>query len=889
MNEEATPDKAVDSEASGAVSSDTARPFLRYTIFALLTGSLLFLVVLFLTVPDQTKRMIGPAAVAVIAAAGWFFLVRGKTRTVIYILTYGSWLAITGIATLNGGVRTPAVIIYPFVIMMVGWLIGPRAGLRIAALTILVTGLFVWAESVGILPTQPATPPGLHGAVQTVTFIISAVMVASLVRSYTDKLAQLRNVSATLTQQTLELESSRADLQRAQAVASVGSWVYDISTDTMHLSPETCRIFGLPKGTIGSRKSYLTRVHATDRAALDQSWQLTLQAGSFDHEHRIVVGKQVRWVRQKADVEFAPDHTALRAVGITQDITERKNAEEALRIAATAFESHQCMFITDARRVILRVNKAFTQTTGYSADEAIGQSPHLLSSGRHDRVFFADMDHSLASLGTWQGEIQNRRKNGAVFPERLSISAVKDGAGLVTHYVAIFTDITDHKTAQAQIENLAFYDPLTSLPNRRLLMDRLDQALNASTRHARKSALLFVDLDNFKTLNDTLGHHQGDLLLAQVAQRLKTCIREGDTVARLGSDEFVVMLEDLSENALDAANQSEAVGDKILAELGFDYPLANGAHHSTPSIGVTLFGAELQETSEGPLRRAELAMFKAKAAGRNTLRFFDAQMQAEVSIHAALEADLRDAVLNQQFLLYYQPQVVGDGRLTGVEALLRWQHPRRGMVSPAEFIPLAEATGLILPIGQWVLETACTQLAAWANQPNRAHLTIAVNVSARQFHQADFVEQVLATLTRTHAKPKRLKLELTESMLVDDVEGIIAKMGALKGRGVGFSLDDFGTGYSSLAYLKQLPLDQLKIDQGFVRNIVTDANDAAIAKMVVALAESMGLSVIAEGVEIQAQVDFLAHLGCHAYQGYLFSRPLPIAALEAFADGIPNT
>lgn len=311
---------------------------------------------------------------------------RGKTRTVIYILTYGSWLAVTGVAVFNGGVRTPAIIIYPFVIMMVGWLIGPPAALRIAALTILVTGLFVWAESVGILPTQPATPSGLHGAVQIVTFIISAVMVSSLVRAYTNKLAQLRNVSATLTQQTLELESSRADLQRAQAVASVGSWVYDISTDTMQLSPETCRVFGLPTGTSGSRKSYLTRVYEEDLAALDQSWQLTLQAGSFDHEHRIVVGRHVRWVRQKADVEFAPDHTALRAVGITQDITERKNAEEALRIAATAFESHQCMFITDARRVILRVNKAFTQTTGYSAEEAIGKSPHLLSSGRHDRA-----------------------------------------------------------------------------------------------------------------------------------------------------------------------------------------------------------------------------------------------------------------------------------------------------------------------------------------------------------------------------------------------------------------------------------------------------------------------------------------------------------------------
>jgi diguanylate cyclase (GGDEF)-like protein/PAS domain S-box-containing protein len=571
-----------------------------------------------------------------------------------------------------------------------------------------------------------------------------------------------------------------------------------------------------------------------------------------------------------------------------QDITERKQAEEALRIAAIAFESEQGMFITNAQRVILQVNKAFTQIMGYGAEDAVGQTPRMLQSGHHDETFYNHMMSSLQLTGGWTGEIWDKRKTGEVFPLWLSISTVKDDSGVVTHYVAAFTDISERKTAQAQIETLAFYDPLTQLPNRRLLMDRLSQAIHTSTRHARKSALLFVDLDNFKTLNDTLGHHQGDLLLMQVAQRLKTCIREGDTVARLGSDEFVVMLEDLSENVLDAANQIEMVGDKILQTLGQNYALFQGNYHSTPSIGVTLIGAEQAEDSEEPLKRAELAMFQAKAAGRNRLRFFDTQMQAEVSAHAALEVDLREAVQQQQFLLYYQAQVVGDGHLTGVEALIRWQHPQRGMVAPAQFIALAESSGLILPIGQWVLETACAQLAEWSKDPAMAHLTMAVNVSARQFQQIDFVDTVLATLARTQAKPKLLKLELTESMLVEDVEGIIAKMDVLKSKGVGFSLDDFGTGYSSLAYLKRLPLNQLKIDQGFVRNIVTDPNDAAIAKMVIALAESTGLAVIAEGVELQAQAEFLAHLGCHAYQGYLFSRPLPIVDFEAFAKKQPK-
>ena len=726
-------------------------PFLRYAVPALLLGSFGVLVVLLATMPEQPIRASGPLAMVLVTATSWLLLRQGKTQAAIHTLAFGSWLTITGVVVLYGGLRTPALIAYPLIIMMNGWLISPSAGHRVAALSCLMACVFAVAESWGLLP-QPSTAPAVvYAAVQVLVFVISSALIAHLVRSYTGQLA------------------------------------------------------------------------------------------------------------------------------------ERKQAEEALRIAATAFESQQGMAITDAQRVILRVNKAFTLITGYSADEAIGRDPRLLTSGRHDASFYQAMSQSLAHLGSWQGEVWNRRKTGEVYPEWLTISAVKDKTGRVTNYVATFSDISEHKNAQAQIDTLAFYDPLTHLPNRRLLMDRLGQALSASEHHNRKSALLFVDLDDFKTLNDTLGHLQGDALLTQVAQRLKACIREGDTVARLGSDEFVVMLEDLSENALEAATQVEAVGDKILTALSHSYTLAERAHHSSASIGVTLFGDGKPESYEEPLKRAELAMFRAKAAGRNTLRFFDVQMQAEVSAHAALEADLREAVQQHQFLLYYQPQVVGEGRVTGAEALLRWQQPQRGMVSPAEFVPLAEASGLILPIGQWVLENACAQLASWAHDPTMAHLSIAVNVSARQFRQANFVDTVLATLARTAANPKRLKLELTESMLVDDVEGMIVKMSVLKAKGISFSLDDFGTGYSSLAYLKRLPLDQLKIDQGFVRNIVTDPNDAAIAKMVVALAESTGLSVIAEGVELQAQADFLAHLGCHAYQGYLFSRPLPLAAFETFA------
>ena len=457
-------------------------------------------------------------------------------------------------------------------------------------------------------------------------------------------------------------------------------------------------------------------------------------------------------------------------------------------------------------------------------------------------------------------------------------------AGLVKMFGTI-QDITESKAAQEQIQNLAFSDPLTGLPNRRLLLDRLEQALTASIRHQRQGALLFIDLDDFKTLNETLGHEKGDLLLQQVSQRLLTCVREGDTVARLGGDEFVVLLEDLSQNLQEAASQAEAVGKKILNALNQPYQLGQHAQHSTSSIGITLFGGTQREAIAEPLKRAELAMYQAKAAGRNTLRFFEAQMQAAVMAHAALETSLRQALAKNQFLLYYQAQVTDAGQISGVEALVRWLDPERGIVLPAEFIGLAEETGLILPLGQWVLETACKQLTLWASQPALAHLGLAVNVSASQFHQSDFVAQVLAALARSGARPERLKLELTESLLVANIEDVIAKMSALKSQSVGFSLDDFGTGYSSLSYLKRLPLDQLKIDSSFVRDILTNPSDAAIAKTVIDLAQNLGLAVIAEGVEIAGQRDLLARQGCHAYQGYLFSRPLPLAEFEAFAKG----
>lgn len=575
-------------------------------------------------------------------------------------------------------------------------------------------------------------------------------------------------------------------------------------------------------------------------------------------------------------MRFLLDQSHLR------EIVERKHAEQSLRIAAAAFDSQEAMIVTDVNGSILKVNRAFTENTGYTLEEVVGQTPRIFKSGRHNAAFYREMWDAINSQGLWQGEIWDRRKDGTVFPKWMTISAVKDDNGVVTNYVGSHYDITERKKSEVRINELAYYDQLTGLPNRTLLMDRLRQAITDS-HEGSYGALIFIDLDNFKTINDTLGHHVGDLLLKQVAQRLTGCVRADDTVGRLGGDEFVVVLSCLSNSRITAAAQTEVVGNTVLSTLNQKYHLDDVEFHNTPSIGATLFMG-VHTSIDDLMKQADLAMYRSKDAGRNAIRFFDPAMESDAMERATLENDLRRAVDEKQFLLHYQPQIEGEDRLTGAEVLVRWQHPKRGMLMPCEFIQLAEDTKLILPLGNWVMETACAQLAIWAKLPEMAHLTLAVNVSAHQFHQHDFVEQVLAVLEKTGANSQRLKLELTESLLVSNVDKIIEKMSELKGCGVGFSLDDFGTGYSSLAYLKRLPLDQLKIDRSFVRDVLSDPNDAAIANTIIALANSLGMGVIAEGVETASQRDFLVNAGCNCYQGYFFSRPLPLEGFESFAQ-----
>ena len=568
-------------------------------------------------------------------------------------------------------------------------------------------------------------------------------------------------------------------------------------------------------------------------------------------------------------------------IAIIQDITERKHDEANLRIAATAFEAQEGMIVTDANTFIIQVNRTFSQITGYSANEVINENIALLYSNQFDTIPFEQVKNILSITGRWVGEIWSVRKSGEIYPAYVTISAVNNpNNNIITNYVATITDITQRKIAEEEINNLAFYDPLTKLPNRRLLHDRLQQALTTSVHSGRKGALLLIDLDNFKVINDTLGHDIGDLLLQQVAQRLLYCLREADTVARFGGDEFVVILENLSEQEQEAIIQTEITGKKIIDSLSQPYMFGFNEYYSTPSIGIVLFNAQ-NETMDILFKEADIAMYQAKKAGRNTLRFFDRKMQESISKRAELESELRKAIEQQQFQLFYQIQVDEAFRTYGAETLIRWLHPERGIILPSEFIPLAEETGLIQPIGRWVLETACAQLNLWSKNPLTQDLVLSVNVSSLQFHQTDFISQVKEVVHFYGINPKKLSLELTETILIDNIETVIFIMNSLKSIGIQFSLDDFGTGYSSLQYLKRLPLDRIKIDKSFIQNIVLDNNDRMIVNAIISMAKNLAIEVIAEGVENEEQRLYLLKNGCTHYQGYYFGKPVNIQAFEA--------
>jgi len=623
-------------------------------------------------------------------------------------------------------------------------------------------------------------------------------------------------------------------------------------------------------------------------AAADDAQMVCLaesEQGEFTLEMRCTrPDGQVVWLERTVSAMHMAGMRHRHHIAVVQDITERKRMQDEVRGSEMRMREmlHRLpvgLFLVRRDGRISNRNEYFEQFTGYTQDI-------MPTSTEWWQMAYPDPEYRRRAHARWTAA---RRKAEA---DRTPIAPVEyrircrdgqdrsvdiAGAMVGNDLLVTLIDLTQRKAAEEEIKALAFYDTLTKLPNRRLLVDRMEQALATAGRHRRHGALLILDLDNFKSLNDTRGHDKGDALLMQVACRLHECVHADDTVARPGGDEFAVLLEDLGDTPEEAATQSEEMGQKILAALRAPYLIEGEVHHSTMSIGMTVFGSDPVSVDE-LFRRSELAMYQAKAAGRNTLQFFDPHMQAVATARAALEEDLRTGLEQHQFEMFFQPQM-DHGRITGAEALLRWRHPRDGYVSPARFVPVAEDSGLILPLGQWVLERACATLAQWALDPVLSELTLAVNVSARQFLQPGFVQQVLGALASTGASARRLKLELTESLLLQDIDESVARMNELQSYGVGFSLDDFGTGYSSLAYLKSLPLDQLKIDQSFVRDVLTDPNDASIVRTILALGAGLGLQVIAEGVETEAQRDFLERHHCHAWQGYLLSRPIPVEAL----------
>ncbi|MDK9701778.1 MAG: PAS domain S-box protein [Sulfuritalea sp.] len=569
--------------------------------------------------------------------------------------------------------------------------------------------------------------------------------------------------------------------------------------------------------------------------------------------------------------------------GTTRDNTRQRRAEEELRLAAKVFESSgEAIMITDAEGCIISVNQAFSRITGHAAAEVVGRNASMLASGRHGREFFADMWRAMLDSGYWHGEIWNRRRNGEIFPEWLGISSVRDGQGKITHFVGIFADISERKAAEAKIAFLAHHDPLTGLPNRLLLKDRMEQAMVHGERNGNRVALLFVDLDRFKAVNDAFGHPVGDALLRDAAQRLLDCVRDSDTISRHGGDEFLVVLTDLQNSEVPAR-----IAAKIMAVLGEPFHIDDHEATISASVGIAVYpedGAVFDEL----LKKADIAMYHAKEAGRNAFRFYTERMNADAQERIDLHSRLRRALDRGEFVLHYQPLIdLKSGRIVGGEALLRWQSPERGLIEPEQFITAAEHSGLIVPLGEWVLQEACRELAHWHAQ-GYLDLSMAVNISAIQFRRGDVEETVLRALAAAGATPAALELELTESILIDGAEQVLAAIRRLQAIGVRLAIDDFGSGYSSLAYLKRFAVDKLKIDQSFVRDIVSDQDDAAIVRAVIQMARSLNLKVLAEGVESEAVAEQLRAMDCDLVQGYHFGRPMPAAEFRDLIGAEPG-
>jgi diguanylate cyclase (GGDEF)-like protein/PAS domain S-box-containing protein len=670
------------------------------------------------------------------------------------------------------------------------------------------------------------------------------------------------------------LRRSEARFRAVFASAGIGVALSDATGACVEANPAFCSMVGYSADELlGKRYSEITHPDDTARGQALFADLIEGRTDSYSTEKRYLTkdGRTI-WVSLTVSHIENTDLT----VGVMEDITERKRLEEYMRLAATVFESTgEGLFVTDARHRIINVNPAFTELTGFLPADVIGQTPKVLSSGRHGPDFYERLHQTLAETGKWQGEIWNRRKSGEMFAEWLNIAAVRDDKGNVTSYVAVFSDITSRKQVEERLSYQANHDPLTRLPNRTLFQERLSRALTRANRNGSMVSLLFVDLDRFKQVNDSLGHLAGDFLLQQAAERMSGCIRQGDTVARLSGDEFTIILEDINDPR-DAA----VVAHKVLHLLADPFELSGNSATVSASIGVALYPTDAGD-SQTLVTLADAAMYRAKREGRNGCHFHSETVNAQAFERLALETSLRHAVEQSAFELFYQPIFdVRTGAVAAVEALLRWRHPEIGLVMPKQFLPLAEETGLVLPIGRWVLEAACRQTRAWHDAGHRVRLC--VNLSGRQLRAPDLIETVAEALENSGLPPSALELEVPENTVVDKGQepgGIFARVKSLGAR---LAIDDFGAGYSSFAFLRRLPANTLKIDQSFVRNLGSDSDDAEIVTAIFAVARGLHMAVVAPGVETEQQAAFLARYQCDYLQGYLLARPMPAGEMTAF-------
>ncbi len=677
-----------------------------------------------------------------------------------------------------------------------------------------------------------------------------------------------------------DLELHKEQLKTAQRIAQLGSWELDLQTRRVVCSRELQQIFEFePYLPERSYDDFVALVHPDDRAAVDETFRDAIKKRTLLlAKHRLLMPDgRVKYLLETGEALYAEDGTPLRIQGTAQDITGQHHMESRMQLLASAFHySGEAILITDRDNNIVTVNPAFTKLTGYEPEEVAGRNPRILSAGRTTAEEYKEMWTTIAETGFWQGEIWDRRKDGGIYPKWMTVSVIRDSEGAIENHIAHFTDVSSERAAEAQLQHMAHHDVLTGLLNRLSLKGRLDQALAAARREGNKVALLFIDLDRFKVINDTLGHHIGDKLLIEVADRLRDSVRDSDVVARLGGDEFVIML-----SGMEHSGSAAIIAEKLVRNIGDPYLIEGYDLYTTPSIGVALFPTD-GEDGETLMKNADAAMYHAKAAGRNNFQFFDARMNDAALERLKIEHSLRQALARDEFRVHYQPILdIVSGKVLALEALVRWQHPEMGMVPPGNFIGIAEETGLIQPIGEWVFWTACRQLAEF-NDAGLRGLKMSINISAMQLRNGNLPVLAKGAIEAFNLEPATMMFEITESVAMHQPEETVRILDLLHDMGVGLAIDDFGTGYSSLSYLRMFPINHLKLDRSFVMEIGENQDSAAICDATIGLAHSLGLKLVAEGVETEAQCDYLRSKGCDLVQGYLFSRPLPAEQALAF-------